>query len=64
MADKKTTSNSGLFGQSLGGDLDLSQFSGPKLFTPAPLPPAPTVPQNLAKQSHHVTDSPLQGIIY
>ena len=38
MADKKTTSNSGLFGQPLGGDLDFSQFSGPKLYTPTPLP--------------------------
>lgn len=33
-----TTSNSGLFDTSLEGQLTFEQLSGPRLFTPAPLP--------------------------
>ena len=51
MADKKTTSNSGLFGQHFNEDLDFAQFSGPKLFTPAPLPPSSSKVQNFDSPS-------------
>ena len=54
MADKKTTSNSGLFGQNFGEDLDFSQFAGPKLFTPAPLPPS-------SSRSQHLDSSAKEG---
>lgn len=52
MAEKKTTSTSGFIGQPLGSDLNLNQFSGPRLFTPVPLQQHTAT--GLSKQAFHL----------